>query len=359
MSSVIELIGEKTFEEVKVLSGEYLLNVKEDGDLYMLSFTKESNVDEKFVRESNGIILEKGTNKVVHHCFSKSYDGIWDGSYFKNCMLEGNTYNCEDIEKVDYEVEHYTEGSLIRVYWYNGKWNTGSSRKINAAFSHWGGDKSLKEMFYEALKVEDIDLDLLDKNNCYSFLLQHPELKICLDTKSIFCIMINMVNLETLVETRTTDGYKVNSKISDLVDTQNRIDKNYFVYLPNGERIKMISEEYKKIQKLLGNNPSMKFAYMESLQNGDDIDIKKHFPSMLEEFNFVDGRLLEVSYTIHALYMANNVRKENENVYHKYTRSLIQLHAIYRKHRQPITREKVMTLLMTLKSKTLYWVLDL
>lgn len=359
MSSISEFVKGKTFEEVKSTAKENLLDVKEDGNLYMLSFNNKSDVDVKFVREANGIIFEKETNKLIHHCFEKAYDGIWDNHFFRNCMLEGNTYNCDNFEELDYTVEHYTEGSLIRVYWYNNMWNVGSSRKINAAFSHWGNEMSLKELFYEAMRIENIDLNILDKNYCYSYILQHPKLKICMDSSNIFCMMINKVNLETFEETRTTENYKIEKSITDLVLGADRIDKNYFVFLENGIRIKMISDEYKEVQKLLGNHPSIKWAYLESIQNGTDNLLRQHFRSSSDIFDMVDKRIHDNAGMIHLAYMTKYVKKENVDVYHKHERSLVQLHAIYRKYREPITYDKVMDLLLQLKIKTLYWLLDL
>lgn len=359
MASIAEFVKGKTFEEVKVVAEENLLDVKEDGNLYMLSFNGKSNVDNKFIREANGIIFEKETNKMVHHCFEKAYDGVWDSHFFRNCMLEGNTYNCDNFEDLDYTVEHYTEGSLIRVYWYNDMWNVGSSRKINAAFSHWGNELSLKELFYEAMKIEDIDLNILDKSYCYSYIFQHPKLKICMDSNTIFCMMINKVNLDTFEEIRTTENYKIDKKISELVLDADRIDKNYFVFLDGGVRIKMISDSYKDVQNLLGNHPSIKWSYLESIQNGTDNLLRNHFKSSSDEFDIIDKRIRDNASMIHLAYMTKHVKKEQVEVYHKHERSLVQLHAIYRKHRKPITHDTVTDLLLGLKIKTLYWLLNL
>ena len=359
MSSVAEFVHGKTFEEVKSTLGDISLDVKEDGDLYMISFNKNSDFTGKFMREANGIIFEKETNKLVHHCFDKAYDGVWDNNFFKNCILDGDTYNCENFEDLDYAVEHYTEGSLIRVYWYNGVWNVGSSRKINATFSHWGGETSLKELFYEAMKVENIDLNTLDKNYCYSYIMQHPKLKICMDVSAIFCMMINKVNLQTFEETRNTENFKIDKKISELVLNADRIDKNYIVYLADGTRIKMISEQYKYAQSLLGNHPSIKWSYLEAIQNGKDHQLKAHHRSSNDVFEMIDKRIHDTVCMIHLAYMTKHVKKEETQVYHKHERSLTQLHAIYRKHREPITYDKVMELVVGLKLKTLHWILNL
>lgn len=360
MASVIELVKGKTFKEVKEFARENLLDVKENEKLYMLSFTEDSDLDKKFIRQANGIILEKETNKLVHHCFEKAYDGIFDEKFFENCNMGKNTFNCNDFEELDYSVEHYTEGILIRVYWYDGKWDIGSSRKINAALSKWGSDKTIKELFYEALEVEKINLEFLDRNYCHTFLLQHPSLKVCLDSSSIFCSQLNRVNLETLEEERLSKGYEIDNKISNLLKEQPRVDKNYIIYLLDGSRINLLNDEYKYIKNLMGNHSSFKWRYLDAIKSGRTSELRKYFKTETPLFDEIDARLFSNIRMIHDSYIARKIKKDYcYEVYHKHEKSITQLHAIYKKYRKPITLEIVEDLLLGLKLKTLHWVLNL
>lgn len=350
---LISFVENKSFDEVKEMmtNGPLNLSIKEHGDLYMISFTKKSDITNKLVRDASGIILEKNTNKVIHHSFAKAYEGI--------NTLEEDTFRCEDIEKLNYTLEFFTEGSIIRVYYYEDSWNVGTSRNINAALSFWGSEKSFKELFYEALRIDNINLDDLDKEYCYSFILQHPEIKIGLDIAVPYCSMINMVNLKTLEETRTTEGYRFDKTYTDIQNEHISIDKNYMMFLENGVRVKLMNNNYKRSQQLLNNNPNIKWTYLECIKNNTHRELRERFKNEKNTFDMIDEKFDEAVDIIHICYMERYIRKKDTDVYFKHEKSLKQLHWFYRKTKKPVTISVVEDLLFDLNIKTLYWLLNL
>lgn len=345
---VCELVKNKSFGDAAVLvtAAPYHLLVKENDNLYMLLFTSKSDMSLPAVRQASGIILEKETNNIVHYTFSLAYDGI--NGKNKNTLVV-------DMDKEEYIIEQFTEGSLIRVYFYNNEWNIGTSKTINAAMSFWGSTKSFKELFYECIDACNFDMNSLDSNNCYTFIMQHPEIKSGGNTVSqMSIIMVNMVNTKTCTEIRTTDYLMVDTKFNDLSK-----DSNYMVFFGDGRRSKIMCSNFFKNQKLLRNSPSIKASYIESVKNQTYKEFIASFPNENDTFSEVDALLNIAIDAIYLEYLSKFVFKKQEfTVNFKYEKSLRQLHYIYRKSRNPITKNDVEDLLFGLTARTILWIID-
>lgn len=356
--SVVEFVKDLTFIQVKEKAETvpYNFKVSDFGELYMLSFTDKSNMALAVVRSMNGVVFEKETNKLIHFSFQKAYDGV----HCEHTENEKDAYRGEKPE--NYDVEISTEGTHIKVYYYNDKWNIGTSRSIDASISHWGSMKSFKEMFHDCLEFEKIDIELLDKNHCYSWVMQHPENKVCNDIITPYCSMLNYINTETFVITRATGGFIVDVEIDQVINDVNddRCNQNFLVYFADGRRIKLTNTNFKRIQDMVKNDPNIDRAYVRCLQNGRSEEMKQHFQSERGRFDFIDNRVNDVVRDIHRTYMDLHIRKMTDVVvFHKYEKSLKQLHWSYRQTREKITQQVVREYLLKLPVKILMWVLDL
>ena len=103
----------KTFDELKTLveSDIYKLKVKEDKtkeSLAIIFNNYESNLNEEMVLFFNGVIIDKNTLKIVCYTFDKCLED----ENLDMKLLEGELY-----------VEPAFEGTLIRVYYAENKWN--------------------------------------------------------------------------------------------------------------------------------------------------------------------------------------------------------------------------------------------
>lgn len=352
MDELVQFFKYKHFDQIKqeCESPPYNFKVSEKDNIFMVCLSDNSDLTQNLCRKMSGIILEKGTNKILHYSLEKAYEGIRENEY-------RDTYLGELPE--NYEIEISTEGSLIKTFYYNDTWHIATSKNIDATFSRWGSDKSFKEIFMETLAYENLNLEDLDKNFCYSWVIQHPENKIAGDISVPFCIMINKVNLETLEVTRTTETYKVDKKLEDVLEEIQdiRCSNNYIVYLENGKRIKLESVYRKKIKNLLGNHSSMKYSFLHCLKNGNEMEIIETFPNEGILFNQILDKIHITTIEIHKAYMEIYVLKNKEFEYsYKYKKTLKQLHWQYRQDFNKITKQKVYDTLLHLPIKTIIWV---
>lgn len=336
----------KNFEELKK-NCEF--TIKEDGNLYMLSFNDKNDLNDDVVRTVNGIILEKDTNKLVHYSFPKAYDGlIGDGGTEPYTGELGN-----------FSAEIMTEGTIIKLFYYENEWRIGTSRNIDAVYSYWGSDKSFKELFIETSKQKDIELDfdILDKGCCYSYILQHPEVTIGYDITVSSIIPLNKVNLETLEQVSFTQEYEMKT-LRDLKEKLS-FGLNFILITESGNRVKLLSDEYRYAKSLLNNNPSIKWTCLEIIQNNFMYEFVKYFPSKTHVLDMIDFKLNNTINEIHQLYFNKFVNREMPDIPYRYRKTIYQLHGRFKSTGIKTTKDIVAHHLINLDTKTLYWILEL
>lgn len=81
MSLVKQVLNELNFDDFQSLRDlftghPYYLDIKDHGSLFMMCFTDKSDLSSEFIRQCNGIIIEKNTFKIVHYTFEKCYENF-------------------------------------------------------------------------------------------------------------------------------------------------------------------------------------------------------------------------------------------------------------------------------------------
>jgi hypothetical protein len=342
---ILDSLQGKSFEFLKK-NCEF--TIKENDDLYMLSFNRKNDLNDDIVRCVNGIILEKETNKLVHYAFSKAYEGLNEEEGEEPYLGELGNFRAELI----------IEGTLIKVFYHNEKWNIGTSRNIDAVYSYWGSDKSFKELFLQTAEDKGLDLDSLDKNCCYSYILQHSE--VCIGYDSVYDGIwpLNKINLDTLEETLYVPTYRDNPQIEDLRN-QMSYNTNFMLITETGKRIKMLSKEYKHAKALLNNNPSVKWTCLEILKDQKSHEFIKYFPSKSPILDEVNSKLRYTIEELHRLYFDRFIKKIRVDMPYKYRKIIYNLHGNFKFNKIKTTKQVIANYLIELDTKTLYWLLDL
>lgn len=374
MSNLKNFISTKnfgTFEELKEFFTRNNIDVKEDGNEYMLCFKDTSDLNEKWVRECNGTIFEKNTNKLLHYFFEKTYEGLSDEENTNNDLFPVSKLG-ENIR-----ISIYLEGSLIKVYPVvedEGKksptkdqenleiiWKVATSRAINAATNFWNSDKSFKEMFAEGVsntfELELTDyLNKLDPNYCYNFLLQHPDNNKILPVTEPVVHFINKVNLKTLEETTLDLEYfsvnKDGAPVTCIQDLErSKISDNYLIYVLDSEgkitsRIKYLNDKFTAKREMYGNYPNLGLRYLEMYNEIENSDFRNNlinnFPDQEELLDEIDRKFLQTANEIFALYRRIYMQKNKIQIIKKYKRPIYVLHGNYLETKKNITLQDVL-----------------
>lgn len=144
------------------------INVKEN--LIIFKYNQfNSDFSNKVVCESRGIILEKGTWKIVAHPFNKFFN-----------YGETQAYN---LSLKDSYIIEKTDGSLIKIFYYNNEWRIATNGTIDADDASNMDGISFSKIFFDIISKEDFDKLTVNfsPNLTYLFELVHPSNRIVVD----------------------------------------------------------------------------------------------------------------------------------------------------------------------------------
>jgi hypothetical protein len=351
--NIINFIKDKSFEEVNELlsAAPYFLKISDEDDLYMMNFTNVSDLENQICREANGVIFQKGSNKLVHYSFPKTYEGInTDHEDTFKCDIINEKSVMKDGVEIPITLQLFTEGSLIKVF-YHAEWKVATSHKINATFSFWESEKSFKELFYEALAEVEIHLEDLDRECCYSFILQHPDNHICKDIMVPFTMVLNEFNTTDFTSVNTASGFTLEGPLSS------HKDKDMIVYIGE-DRVKILSAAYLERKELFPNN-FLKWTYLNSIVEGKEHTIRDSLPNKIKYFDAIDVKLNKEIEMIYNTYIFRHVDKRVFDMITKYKKIVYQLHGDYLQTRIPVSLSTVRERIISMGTKSLTCICEL
>lgn len=370
ISSTMELIKQlepfNSFEQVRdhLLTFNITCKVDPNNDnIYLITYDrKKSNFTLPFMRQCRGTILEKGTNKILCYTFDKGLD------------FEFSDYDLTDKELflngVSWEgsrVEESVDGTQIRLFYYDGKWNKATTRCTDAYRAYWYSDYSFGKLFDEAATACGLDYDKLDTDCCYSFVLCHPDNRIVVEYSVPTLVHVVTRNLETFEE--VTESYGVEGvrrpnvynkfdnpwQLVNYAQIQNDFTlEGYMVHhLATHTRMKIISNAYLSVKELRGNGNDTFFRYLELRQNELLTTFLQYFPEFKDEFKAFETNILNIAREIKSQYINKFVFKAIKSVDWQYRPIVYKLHGQYLKDHQKTTLDVVLKSIGELHPKQL------
>jgi T4 RnlA family RNA ligase len=286
-------------------------------NLYMFSYNMiESDFNKPEVKASRGIIISIIRNlaeqysvevKVVCYCFDKFFnfgesqsdDIDWKNSYMR--------------AKID--------GSLIKLYYYNDKWNFATNNGFNADAEiqnsiiindvETASCKSFQDLINLALTKTPINFDLLNKDFTYFFELTSPKNRIVVQYKETKLWLLGGRDLNSFQEYQPEDllshgldkidyPKKVPSENLDFVLKQlELLDVNHegYVVVDNQfRRIKCKAATYLSLHKMKDNNGAFTYkSLFEVVMNGTQDDVKSYFEETIPYIEKIENSYRELT----------------------------------------------------------------
>ena len=240
------------------------------------------------------------------------------------------------------------EGALIRMFNFKGKWFTTTHRKLNAFTSKWGSSESYGATFKAALRhqtsVNNVLLDkiqslptnsdmnlydsfqaTLDVDKQYMFLVRNTEENRLVSSAPIDPTMYHVgtfvngeldMDIDISVFKPVSFEFNTVEEIQDHVRRVNPADTpGLIVFCPGNIQFKISNNEYIRMFNIRGNQPSIKFRYLQVRMNRMDNEmIRTMYPNSIHEFNEYERILNDVSKKIHNSYMNRFIHKQYVSV---------------------------------------------
>ncbi len=240
--------------------------------------------------------------------------------------------------------QEFIEGTMINVFWdknigLSGSWEIATRNIVGATSSFYKKypGKSFRDMFLEAAKENNLILDNLDKLNCYSFVLQHPDNRIVVPFNQPQLYLVAVYTIHNM----STDTYVYPHNIENIKNdvswniTTIKFPKTYewnnyddlrnnyasmntpydtlgvVIYnLETGERTKMRNPVYEEVRRLRGNQPKLQYQYLSLRSEGRVNEYLKFYSENKKEFSNFRDQVHNFTRTLYSNYISCYIKKE-------------------------------------------------
>ena len=339
-----------TREKIQAQSTKLRLSDSDlEAKLDLFCYNKCSNNEQELIKNCRGVVFN-GENIVLR--------GF---PYTEEYTTESNSFKIlENIMKESWDSYRFyesREGALIRVFNWQSKWYVSTHRKLDAFRSKWASKESFGQMFTDALETllnandenfmnqlnrnndsmesdENITyrfLNTLDKNYQYMFLVlnNYDNRIVCAapDKPTVYhvgTIPLSNTNPQ-FPENKCILDYNIGIpfsnelKFSNIEDMKTYIDGlNYENYqgviifdTKCNKQYKLFNQDYYDLFNIRGNEPSVKYRYLQVRQDKDMVDKLYYlYPKYADAFDDYENTLYECAKKINKNYIDRFIKKK-------------------------------------------------
>lgn len=261
--------------------------------------------------------------------------------------------------------EEFVEGTMINVFWddsigLTGGWEIATRNTVGATsrFYKGAGALTFREMFLEAAAASRLVLDNLEKELCYSFVLQHPQNRIVVPFRDAQLYLVGVYAIHndphrTYVDVHDAQQFQDRFRALDttvkfpavyplttyasLIETYGTMNTSYDIVgvvmhnKETGERAKVRNPVYEQVRNLRGNQPKLQYQYLSLRKAGKVGDFLKFYPENKREFSAFRDQVHLFTNTLFSNYISCYIKKERplKEFPDQYRTHMYGLHQIY------------------------------
>uniref|UniRef100_A0A6C0F8X2 T4 RNA ligase 1-like N-terminal domain-containing protein n=1 Tax=viral metagenome TaxID=1070528 RepID=A0A6C0F8X2_9ZZZZ len=242
----------------------------------------------------------------------------------------------------DCYITEYVDGTMINIFYNNKKldengettpgWEFCTRSNIGAKCRYnLDTQKTFYDMFLDACIEEKLDFNILNKECCYSFVLQHPDNKIVkhIEKPKLILTRVYSFNSENEIFDVTEEEknididtprtlYNINKNVSNWLDfTELCSGENlpfdevgFVIYNKEGVRTKIRNIAYEKVKRLKGNLQKMFLQYLTLRKSGQLRNFLRYFPEYKDNFELYKQKLYKWTYQLFDHYVDTFILKK-------------------------------------------------
>ena len=328
--------GDEEFTRQNIEKNKQIKMVDTDTEtgLSLFSYIHCEKTDSDLIKKCRGVVYKddelimKGFPYTYEFCEKDNLQEIKDNVNFETCSF----YDSH-------------EGSVIRMFYFGGKWFLSTNRKFDAFKSKWASRDSFGSYFKKALQNEFdtneqlisripdynketdgenvIDLfanKILDQNKQYMFLLlNNKENRIVCEASEnakIFHVGTFVDGNLSMSEDICIPYPKKHTfeNIDDLLDYVDKVNyknlQGIIVFAPNNLQFKIFNIDYQYLYNVRGNEPSIKFRYIQVRMNKDfNESLHYLYPEFSKQFEDYENHIYDIAGDITNAYIERFIKK--------------------------------------------------
>jgi len=355
-----------------------LIDSDENLDLFCYSSCKRDSPDS--VKQCRGIVFNKETLVMKAFPYTMEFNED-EREEIKSYLQDWNKWSF-------YEAR---EGTLLRMFYFGEKWYLSTHRKLNAFESKWSSSKSFGKLFVEALN-HLFDTDSEFKNRLLSGIVeqqpeqqeQQPEYNVyelfkkTLDISKQYMFLVsnssenrivcnasehqNAFHVGTFLDGKFLSAEEDNLGLplplklafespDELFDFVRKVDvyslQGVIAFTNDNVQVKIVNKEYMSLFELRGNEPSVKFRYLQ-LRNDKEkaTALINLYPQVADSVKQYETIIHDIATFIYNAYIQRFIKKLYVTVPKEEFNVIRECHSIYLSDRtQNISLSRVISVL--------------
>jgi hypothetical protein len=306
-----------------------LVDKDEDNGLDLFCYVKCTETDDDIIKNCRGVVFN-GQNLIM-----KAFPYTSEYSTNDN-DIDIISNSLKNFDKYKFYDSH--EGACIRMFYFGEKWYLSTNRKLNAFNSKWASKESFgtsfkkaiesesenNKVFKESLPMGDNILEkfqsILDKKNQYMFLVRNnaDNRIVCDAAKRPTVFHVGTFKNNNLVlddNINIPKPHKQNfQNINEIIEYVNNINhtkiQGVICFGPDNNQFKILHKDYLDLFKARGNEPSIKFRYLQVRMNRKFINMLYHlYPDQVKVFDEYENTIYDISQFIYRAYVQRFIKK--------------------------------------------------
>lgn len=235
---------------------------------------------------------------------------------------------CDTHSAKDIISEEFVEGTMVNVFWDGSDWKKATKSKMDARCFFFDTNGVFYHLFNETLQHVNLDLNTLNKSYCYSFVMQHPENRLVTPFTEIKLYLIAAYYIEnsstdtkvTVVENIKSDAMWESTRVQfpEILDWDLRTPIAIMPFTMmgvsfkdtvSGDRCKLRNPAFEYVRHLRGNQPKLKYRYLELRKTGQVVEFLKFYPEHSDQFRYYQASLHKYTNTLYNLYVNVFIKK--------------------------------------------------
>jgi hypothetical protein len=303
-----------------------------DSKIEMFCYNKCTEEDNSLIKQCRGVVFD-GDNLVM-----KAFPYTSELNNTETGLVNSFVI---DFENWSFYDSH--EGACVRMFFHKGKWFLSTHRKLNAFKSKWASRESFGTSFKNALLEEEENNPLfkkglptgenilerfqetLDISKQYMFLICNTK------DNRIVCsapsrptvyhvgtfvdgllVVSDDVNININIKMPVKLKFDSSSQLIEYVKNVNYRDiQGVIGFNNNNKQLKILNKDYQDLFSARGNEPSIKFRYLQIRMNPDMVNMLYHlYPDMTDSFEDYENTLFEIGLSIYKAYVNRFIKKQ-------------------------------------------------
>lgn len=302
-----------------------------NGKLSIYNYTNCDNGSTDDIKSTRGVV-KNIDNEVVVKTFGYTDEYLVD-------QVEEIRNRIQNLE--DWDMQYSLEGTLLRVFYFDGEWYISTHKKLNAFKSRWScretfGEifrKGVHELFADQAERDDVlaeFLDHLDQDRIFLFLLRsNQENRIVCQThfvkkneKIIYVgsfdkqgqFHINRGGQEGWLGKVACPYFLSANSLEEVLTMVEQV--NYFEYQGviffhkhRPDQFKVVHPKYHELYQLRDNNPNLRFRYLELRNDPEKVkQLYALYPRSADIFDEYENMLYKIARMIYHYYVSRYIK---------------------------------------------------